>query len=145
MTLKHLSISCWNGKKVSLFQIGPPFLCVLKMECLTPWIPSPLCLLFLCNGLPTPVRVPFMGRFACAGMRTKESRKLTLECHAGDSQGCAFSTHGQELGWGLLQQGPKPQRREAGPRGADTGALWRERQLVSTSALQDVPGSMTFL
>lgn len=23
-----------------------------------------------------------MGRFACAGMRTKESRKLTLECQA---------------------------------------------------------------
>lgn len=27
----------------------------------------------------------FMGRFACAGMRTKEGRKLALECHAGDN------------------------------------------------------------
>lgn len=53
---------------------------------------------FLCKGLLTPARAPFMGRFACAGMRTKGSRKLTLERHAGDNQSCAFSKHSQQLG-----------------------------------------------
>lgn len=32
----------------------------------------------------------FMGRLVCAGMRTKEGRKLALECHAGEDQGLGF-------------------------------------------------------
>lgn len=48
-----------------------------------------------------------MGRLVCAGMRTKESRKLTLECHAGWRQpGAALSANtARELGCGFLQQG----------------------------------------
>lgn len=50
----------------------------------------------------------FMGRLACAGMRTKESRKLALECHAGDDRGglCFQQTQPGKLGRRFSQQGP---------------------------------------
>ena len=57
-----------------------------------------------------------MGRLVCAGMRTKESRKLALECHAGDDRGCAFSKHSQGTGAQISPAGPEP-REEAAPQG----------------------------
>lgn len=75
-------------------------MCVLKngmFNTMNP--PNPHHLLLLCNGLPTPVRDPFMGRFECSGMRTKESRKLTLECHAGDNR--AVLSANMARNWGV--------------------------------------------
>lgn len=54
----------------------------------------------------------FMGRLACAGMRTKAGRKLALERHAGDDWGAGLSANpagepgqvppaGPEPAWGL--------------------------------------------
>ena len=99
MTLKHLYFLLKWKEGLSPFQIGPPFLCFENgmfntMKSLSP-APS-----FSVMGSELQRGALFMGRLACAGMRTKESRKLALECHAGDDRGgCAFSKHSQE-NWG---------------------------------------------
>lgn len=71
---------------------------------------------------------PFMGRLVCAGMRTKEGRKLTLECHTGDNrpglcfqqtqpgnQGAGFSSRAWAWGSGGRRLF----------RGTDARAIWR--------------------
>lgn len=66
-----------------------------------------------------------MGRLVCAGMRTKESRKLALECHAGDNQptgGCGFSKHSQGTRVQIPPTWLEP-REEAAPWGANPDTI----------------------
>lgn len=84
MTLKHLYFFLKWKEGLSPFQTGPPFLCFENgmfntMKSLSP-APS-----LSVMGSKLQQGALFMGRFVCAGMRTKEGRKLALECHAGDN------------------------------------------------------------
>lgn len=111
MTLKRLYFLLKWKEGFSPFQIGPPFLCFENgmfntMKSLSP-APS-----FSVMGLKLQWGALFMGRLVCAGMRTKESRKLALECHAGDNGGCAFSKHCQGTGVQMSLTGPEPRRRQ---------------------------------
>lgn len=98
MTLKHLYFLLKWKEGLSPFQIGPLF-CVSKMECLTPWNPSPPAPSFSVMGSKLQRGALFMGRLLCAGMRTKEGRKLALECCAGDKRGLCFQQT-QPGNWG---------------------------------------------
>lgn len=126
MTLKHLYFSLKWKEGLSPFQIGPPFLCFENgmfntMKSLSP-APS-----FSVMGSKLQRGALFMGRLVCAGMRTKESRKLALECHAGDKQptgGCAFSKHSQRTRVQIPPTGLEPQE-GAAPWGANTDEIWR--------------------
>lgn len=109
MTLKHLYFLLKWKEGFSPFQIGPPFLCFENgmfntMKSLSP-APS-----FSVMGFKLQRGALFMGRLVCAGMRTKESRKLALECHAGYNGGCAFSKLRQETGVQISPTGPEPRR-----------------------------------
>ena len=112
MTLKHLYFSLKWKEGLSPFQIGPPFLCFENgmfntMKSLSP-APS-----FSVMGSKLQRGALFMGRLVCAGMRTKESRKLALECHAGDNRptGAVLSANTvRELGCRFLQQGLNPRK-----------------------------------
>lgn len=84
-----------------------------------------------------------MVRFACAGMRTKESRKLTLECHAGDNQGC-FQQTWPGTGVRIAPTGPESGRRQVF-RVQTLVCFEQNGWLVSAPALQDVPVSIMSL
>ena len=126
MTLKHLYFSLKWKEGLSPFQLGPPVLCFENgmfntMKSLSP-APS-----FSVMGSKLQRGALFMGRLVCAGMRTKESRKLALECHAGDKQptgGCAFSKHSQRTRVQIPPTGLEPQE-GAAPWGANTDEIWR--------------------
>lgn len=110
MTLKRLHFLLKWKEGFSPFQIGPPFLCFENgmfntMKSLSP-APS-----FSVMGFKLQRGALFMGRLVCAGMRTKESRKLALECHAGYNGGCAFSKHRQGNGVQMSPAGPEPRGR----------------------------------
>lgn len=97
MTLKRLYFFLKWKEGLSPFQIGPPFLCFENgmfntMKSLSP-APS-----FSVMGSELQRGALFMGRFMCAGMRTKAGRKLALECHAGDDRGRAFHKPRQGTG-----------------------------------------------
>lgn len=124
MTLKHLYFLLKWKEGFSPFQIGPPFLCFENgmfntMKSLSP-APS-----FSVMGFKLQRGALFMGRLVCAGMRTKESRKLALECHAGYNRGCACSKLCQETGVQISPTGPEPHRRQLF-RGGNTTSSKRE-------------------
>lgn len=112
MTLKHLySLLKWK-EGLSPFQIGPPFLCFENgmfntMKSLSP-APS-----LSVMGSKLQRGALFMGRLVCAGMRTKEGRKLALECHAGDNRGLGFQQTQPRTGAQASPSEPGPE--EAAP------------------------------